>query len=143
MPRREPREFQKTIPRFFHVLPRPRTPSRQSGPTSLRVPPLTFRLVTTPRTSFSEPLVWSGISGRSSTFSNSALLACRRLSSRSRVTKPVWRVIEGASYRLRSHADLVPEHIRSNALIHPPAVTAQPKQRGRPPKNRESDHKAG
>src|SRR3954452_1309917 len=31
--------------------------------------------------------------------------------------------IEGASYRLRQHADLVPEHIRSKALIHPPAQT--------------------
>ena len=29
--------------------------------------------------------------------------------------------IEGSSYRLRTHADLVPEHIRSNALIQPPA----------------------
>jgi DNA replication protein DnaC len=28
--------------------------------------------------------------------------------------------IEGASYRLRQHADLVPEHIRSKALIQPP-----------------------
>ena len=28
--------------------------------------------------------------------------------------------IEGASYRLRQHADLVPEHIRSKALIAPP-----------------------
>ena len=27
--------------------------------------------------------------------------------------------IEGSSYRLRQHADLVPEHIRSNALIQP------------------------
>lgn len=42
--------------------------------------------------------------------------------------------VEGASYRLRQHADLVPEHIRSKALIHPPAVTASPKRRGRPPK---------
>lgn len=42
--------------------------------------------------------------------------------------------IEGASYRLRQHADLVPEHIRSKALIHPPAQTAPPKRRGRPPK---------
>ena len=25
--------------------------------------------------------------------------------------------IEGSSYRLRQHADLVPEHVRSNALI--------------------------
>jgi DNA replication protein DnaC len=42
--------------------------------------------------------------------------------------------VEGASYRLRQHAELLPEHIRSNALIHPPAVTVVPKRRGRPPK---------
>jgi DNA replication protein DnaC len=44
--------------------------------------------------------------------------------------------IEGASYRLRQHADLVPEHIRSRALLHPPsasAITPQ-KRRGRPRK---------
>jgi hypothetical protein len=44
--------------------------------------------------------------------------------------------IEGVSYRLRQHADLVPEHIRSKALIHPPstsAITPQ-KRRGRPRK---------
>ena len=51
--------------------------------------------------------------------------------------------IEGSSYRLRGHADLVPEHIRSNALIHPPAVPPQPKRRGRPPKNGASDHSTG
>ena len=28
--------------------------------------------------------------------------------------------IEGSSYRLRQHADLVPEHVRSKALITPP-----------------------
>lgn len=38
--------------------------------------------------------------------------------------------IEGASYRLRSHADLIPDHVRANARITPP-----PKRRGRPPKN--------
>src|ERR1700759_2606097 len=46
--------------------------------------------------------------------------------------------IEGASYRLRQHADLVPEHIRSKALIHPAsasAITPQ-KRRGRPRKVR-------
>lgn len=42
--------------------------------------------------------------------------------------------IEGASYRLRQHADLVPEHIRSKALIHPPPSVAPPRGRGRPPK---------
>src|SRR5262245_44437405 len=42
--------------------------------------------------------------------------------------------IEGSSYRLRQHADLVPEHIRSKALIQPAALAPQPKRRGRPPK---------
>src|SRR5208282_5845223 len=42
--------------------------------------------------------------------------------------------IEGASYRLRQHADLVPEHIRSKALIHPPSAVAPPRRRGRPPR---------
>jgi DNA replication protein DnaC len=40
--------------------------------------------------------------------------------------------IEGASYRLRSHTDLIPEHTRTNAPITPPQA---PKRRGRPPKN--------
>ena len=43
--------------------------------------------------------------------------------------------VEGASYRLRQHADLVPEHIRSKALIHPPPVAPLPKRRGRPPRD--------
>ncbi len=43
--------------------------------------------------------------------------------------------IEGSSYRLRQHADLVPEHIRSKALIQPQPLTPQPKRRGRPPKH--------
>ena len=38
--------------------------------------------------------------------------------------------IEGASYRLRQHADLIPEHIRANAPIAPPPA---PRRRGRPP----------
>ena len=38
--------------------------------------------------------------------------------------------IEGSSYRLRQHADLVPEHVRSKALTTPPPAT---KRRGRPP----------
>ena len=38
--------------------------------------------------------------------------------------------IEGASYRLRAHTDLIPEHIRANAPIAPPPA---PKRRGRPP----------
>ncbi len=51
--------------------------------------------------------------------------------------------IEGASYRLRRHADLVPEHIRSKALIQPPPVTPLPRRRGRPPKNGAAHHAAG
>lgn len=45
--------------------------------------------------------------------------------------------IEGASYRLRHHAELLPEHIRSKAVISPPIAPA-PKRRGRPPKNQSS-----
>ena len=47
--------------------------------------------------------------------------------------------IEGASYRLRAHADLIPEHVRANAPITPPPP---PKRRGRPPnaKNGAEDH---
>jgi len=43
--------------------------------------------------------------------------------------------IEGASYRLRAHADLIPEHVRANAPISPPP----PKRRGRPPKKGTAD----
>ena len=47
--------------------------------------------------------------------------------------------IEGTSYRLRGHADLIPEHVRANAPIAPPPP---PKRRGRPPKARNgaADH---
>ena len=48
--------------------------------------------------------------------------------------------IEGASYRLRQHASLVPEHVRSKALITPPSA---PKRRGRPPGKAISDHTNG
>lgn len=44
--------------------------------------------------------------------------------------------IEGASYRLRAHADLIPEHVRANAPITPPPP---PKRRGRPPKKAPAD----
>jgi DNA replication protein DnaC len=43
--------------------------------------------------------------------------------------------IEGSSYRLRQHTDLVPEHIRSKALIQPPPILPPPRRRGRPPKH--------
>jgi len=45
--------------------------------------------------------------------------------------------IEGASYRLRGHSDLIPEHARTNAPIAPPPA---PKRRGRPPKNGAESH---
>jgi len=48
--------------------------------------------------------------------------------------------IEGSSYRLRQHADLVPEHVRSKALINPPPIA---KRRGRPPGKANSDHNVG
>jgi len=48
--------------------------------------------------------------------------------------------IEGASYRLRQHADLIPEHVRSKAHITPPPA---PKRRGRPPAKKPDDHDNG
>jgi DNA replication protein DnaC len=50
--------------------------------------------------------------------------------------------IEGSSYRLRQHADLVPEHLRCRGPITPPPAPA-PRRRGRPPKNRRLDQHAG
>jgi hypothetical protein len=51
--------------------------------------------------------------------------------------------IEGSSYRLRQHADLMPEHVRSKAVISAP-IPAQPtRRRGRPRKNGAPDHTAG
>lgn len=44
--------------------------------------------------------------------------------------------IEGASYRLRGHTDLVPEHVRANAPITPPPP---PKRRGRPRKEHQTN----
>jgi DNA replication protein DnaC len=43
--------------------------------------------------------------------------------------------IEGSSYRLRQHAELMPEHVRSKALITPPTSAVTPPRRGRPSKN--------
>jgi len=51
--------------------------------------------------------------------------------------------IEGSSYRLRQHTDLVPEHIRSKALIQPPPIMPPPRRRGRPPKNGAAHHALG
>ena len=49
--------------------------------------------------------------------------------------------IEGSSYRLRQHADLVPEHIHSNATAQ--SSTAPIKRRGRPPKTGGADRSNG
>ena len=49
--------------------------------------------------------------------------------------------IEGSSYRLRQHADLVPDHIRSNATTQ--SSTAPIKPRGRPPKTGGPDRSNG
>jgi DNA replication protein DnaC len=43
--------------------------------------------------------------------------------------------IEGSSYRLRQHAELMPEHVRSKAVIAPPTPATDARRRGRPPKN--------
>src|SRR6202167_2666015 len=48
--------------------------------------------------------------------------------------------IEGSSYRLRQHADLVPEHIRTKANLQPSTIPPTLKRRGRPPKNGDADH---
>ena len=38
--------------------------------------------------------------------------------------------IEGSSYRLRQHAELMPEHVRSKAIITPPTPAPNPRRRG-------------
>jgi len=47
--------------------------------------------------------------------------------------------IEGSSYRLRQHAALVPENVRSRPLTNPPL----PKRRGRPPGKITADSENG
>jgi DNA replication protein DnaC len=48
--------------------------------------------------------------------------------------------IEGASYRLRQHADLVPEAMRTRPIS---PVAPSPPRRGRPPKDRSADPTSG
>lgn len=48
--------------------------------------------------------------------------------------------IEGSSYRLRQHADLVPENVRNRPLVTP---AQPPKRRGRPPGRKNDDHTDG
>ena len=50
--------------------------------------------------------------------------------------------IEGSSYRLRQHAELMPEYVRSKAIIAPPTPIPAPRRRGRPPKNAHLPHPA-
>ena len=51
--------------------------------------------------------------------------------------------IEGSSYRLRQHVDLVPEHIRAKTSLQPTPVPPTLKRRGRPPKNGGADRQDG
>jgi DNA replication protein DnaC len=51
--------------------------------------------------------------------------------------------IEGSSYRLRQHADLMPEHLRSKASIIAPFPAPPPRRRGRPPKLHAVDQPPG
>jgi DNA replication protein DnaC len=51
--------------------------------------------------------------------------------------------IEGSSYRLRQHAELMPEHLRSKAIITTPPAAVIPRRRGRPPKTVAHDQPAG
>jgi len=51
--------------------------------------------------------------------------------------------IEGSSYRLRQHADLMPEHLRSKAPIIAPFPASPLRRRGRPPKLPSADQPAG
>src|ERR1700693_594369 len=79
------------MPFLPQVFRRPRKPSRQSRPASLRVPPLILRLVTWQRTSFSEPLVFSGISGLSSTITEGVKVVVEVVVDRSSATDRPFR----------------------------------------------------
>jgi hypothetical protein len=48
--------------------------------------------------------------------------------------------IEGASYRMREHAALIPENLRANPLAGQPAP---PKRRGRPPAKHQTKSQYG
>jgi len=49
----------------------------------------------------------------------------------------------GYRYRLREHADLLPEHIRTKANIQTAPISPTLKRRGRPPKSGDADHANG
>jgi IstB-like ATP binding protein len=48
--------------------------------------------------------------------------------------------IEGSSYRLREHADLLPEQIRTKANIQTAPISPTLRRRARPPKNGDANH---
>ena len=48
--------------------------------------------------------------------------------------------IEGSSYRMREHAALIPDNLRASHLANLPA---EPRRRGRPPKNGHDNHQTG
>jgi hypothetical protein len=51
--------------------------------------------------------------------------------------------VEGSSYRLRQHAELVPEAIRARSLVPPSVVPTPAQRRGRPRKASAIDRAAG
>ena len=51
--------------------------------------------------------------------------------------------IEGSSYRLREHADLLPENVRARQHSSTSPIPPTLKRRGRPPKNGGADHAHG
>ena len=51
--------------------------------------------------------------------------------------------IEGLSYRLREHADLLPENVRARQSAPASQIPPTSKRRGRPPKNGGADHAYG
>ena len=51
--------------------------------------------------------------------------------------------IEGSSYRLREHADLLPESARTKSLSSTAPIPPTLKRRGRPPKNGGADQAHG
>ena len=48
-----------------------------------------------------------------------------------------------AVHRLREHADLLPEHVRTKANIQSAPIPPTLRRRGRPPKNADADHVQG
>ena len=77
---------------------------------------------------------WS--SPRTEASQNGATPSSRRPSSTGSSTTQRSSESKAQAYRLRKHADLIPEHVRENAPITPPPP---PKKRGRPKKQTRTD----